>query len=63
VPVGGGSPSVVASASGPWGIAVDGANVYWTSTLGGVVMRVPVAGGTPFPVATGQSCPQGIAVP
>ena len=50
-------------------IAVDGSKVYWTTPVGGsngvsigFVKSVPVAGGTPSTLASGQNFPFGIAV-
>jgi hypothetical protein len=64
--------ALVTSPSGlsPWAIAVDTSNVYYTSqghctdagVTTGVVMSVPVAGGTPITVATAQGSPEAIAV-
>jgi len=55
VPVGGGTPSVVASRqSGANSIALDATHVYWTSYNDGTVMKVPLAGGTPTTLASGQ---------
>lgn len=45
----------------PWGIAVQGAFVYWVNR-GGTVMRVPTGGGTPTVLAAGQANPSSIAV-
>ena len=54
------------------GIAVDGANVYWTEQRGtipafpgtgdGRVMKVPLGGGTPTMLASGQDFPSHIRV-
>jgi hypothetical protein len=46
----------------PWGIAVDGSNVYWTNVNGGTVMRKSVQGGPILTIAVKQEHPQGIAV-
>jgi hypothetical protein len=57
----------LASNQATTGIAVDGANVYWSvcrtvgSTLG-AVMTVPKAGGTPTALASGVICPRSLAV-
>jgi hypothetical protein len=56
---------VLASEQSPGFIAVDRANVYWTNALcdgGGSVMKVPIDGGAPVVLASGQDCPLGIAV-
>jgi hypothetical protein len=45
----------------PGGLAIDGANVYWT-TADGKVMKAPIAGGGPTVLATGQRSPRGIAI-
>ena len=42
-------------------IAVDATNVYWTGSSG-TVMKVPVNGGTPTTLASGQDEPDAIAV-
>ncbi|HEY6459189.1 MAG TPA: hypothetical protein VIY73_03530, partial [Polyangiaceae bacterium] len=58
------SPNVVVLASdqnGPAGIAVAGGAVYWTDEIGGTVMSVSTAGGTPTTLASGQGAPYGIA--
>jgi sugar lactone lactonase YvrE len=45
VPLGGGTPTVLAAASGPRGVAVNGADVYWTDPGAGTLMEVPRGGG------------------
>jgi hypothetical protein len=77
VPSGGGTPTTLATGqSQPSAIAVDGSSVYWTNTgqacavqpgtcgatPDGSVMRVPLAGGTPTPLATGLCGPNSIAI-
>jgi hypothetical protein len=58
VPIGGGTPATLASTpnEAPGGIAVDATSVYWTTvdptTSAGMLMRVPIQGGTPTMVAT-----------
>jgi hypothetical protein len=46
----------------PWGIAVDGASVFWLAEGDGSVYSVPVGGGTAEPIATGQNGPVQIAL-
>ncbi len=48
---------------------MDGHDVYWTNSgtlanryTDGAVMRVPVGGGTPTLLASGQDSPVGVAV-
>jgi hypothetical protein len=65
-PVDGGSPTVLA-AGDTTSIAIDGTYVYFTAFPGtaptaGTVMRVPVGGGTPETLATGQGWPGSVAV-
>jgi hypothetical protein len=55
---------LVTLASGPTignGLAVDGTNVYWTNDTDGLVMSVPVGGGTPRVLASNQAGAQFIA--
>jgi hypothetical protein len=42
-------------------IAVDAEGVYWTDPTAGTVMEVPIGGGTPVTLASGQVSPEGIA--
>ena len=44
------------------GIAVDGSYLYYTDSSGGAVHRVPIQGGDPEPVVSGQAWPLGIVV-
>ena len=43
-------------------IAIDATSVYFTATLGGRVVKVPIGGGAPVVLAAGQSEPTGIVV-
>jgi hypothetical protein len=59
VSLGGGDVATLASFEGESaGIAIDGSYAYWTQSLDasadGSVMRVPLAGGTPEPLASAQ---------
>jgi hypothetical protein len=60
VPVAGGSPVTLASASSPSAIAVRAGTVYYTD--GDNLMSVPAAGGTPVTLATGQPLPASLGV-
>jgi hypothetical protein len=75
VPVQGGALTTLASdGTSPTSLAIDPANVYWTvNTIDscppdgdicpdGVVRKVPIGGGTPTTLASGQALPDGIAV-
>jgi sugar lactone lactonase YvrE len=68
---GGGQPSQVAPTAprdfNITGFATDATSVYWTEGTGGLpfdsrVMKVPLAGGTPTVLASGQDYPEGIAI-
>lgn len=59
------NPTILASSQGgPWAIAVDGANVYWSNSTAGAISKCPVAGcnGKPTIVAAGVAQPRGIAL-
>ncbi len=58
------SPSSIDSSAGtPSAITVDSANVYFLDATGGNVVKVPIAGGAPVTLATGQTAsPAGIAI-
>jgi sugar lactone lactonase YvrE len=43
-------------------LAVDAENVYWANAGDGRVMQVPIGGGTPITLASGQAIPDGITV-
>jgi hypothetical protein len=71
IPVGGGNPVTIYSAQNAWitSIAVDSTNIYWTNygsmepnNTNGVVMRMPLGGGTATTIASGQHDPAAIAV-
>lgn len=54
----GSSVEVVAPSAGVGHLALDATHVYWTSESDGSVRRVPLAGGTPEVLASGQLDPQ-----
>ncbi|HEY6463795.1 MAG TPA: hypothetical protein VIY73_26680, partial [Polyangiaceae bacterium] len=63
VPLTGGTPVTLDQGlAGPWGIAIDATNVYYTNAGGGHVKSVPIAGGTVTTLASNQQTPVGIAV-
>jgi len=60
----------LASGQDPGSIALDGTSIYWTNTgaplteeaADGKVMKMPLGGGVPTALASGQKFPGGIAV-
>jgi hypothetical protein len=41
---------------------VDANNAYWTDGTAGTIMRMPLGGGTPIPIASGQNVPFTVVV-
>jgi hypothetical protein len=68
------APTTLATGGGVGGLAVDETSIYWTDcgqcasgtgitvTNNSKVMKVPVTGGTPTTLATGQTLPGAIVV-
>jgi hypothetical protein len=52
---------IAGSQATPWHVTVDSSFVYWTSKLGGAVLRAPIGGGA-FKVLYSANSPTGIAV-
>ncbi len=64
IPLAGGGPELFTDARGtPYGVATDGASLYWT-TRGdpGGVFKIPLAGGTPLALVTGEADAHFLAV-
>jgi len=62
---GGGSPAVYATDDQPYGLAADGANLYWTNDISPGNVVTCALGATcdsPRTVASNQSSPQAVAV-
>jgi hypothetical protein len=53
---------LAADQNGPLALALDQANLYWVDYDEGTIMKLPLAGGPPVTLATGQSHPEYIAV-
>ena len=60
VPIGGGAPTMLATASSSRAIGVDAENVYWADSTG--VRSVPLGGGVPTTLFSGSTDAEGIAV-
>ncbi len=57
--------AVAANRHGPWGLAVDGTNAYWTENNAGngqIAMTPKAGGGAVTLIATSQGTPRGIAL-
>jgi hypothetical protein len=61
VPIGGGSVLVLAP-SGGGEIAVDATFVYYMTSGGGGIFKVPIGGGTPTSIDPGDNCTSSLAV-
>ena len=62
-PVGGGTPTVLASSLGfTAGIATDSNNVYWVDQDQNTINRIPVGGGSITVLASGLKTPGGLAL-
>jgi len=58
----GGTPLTLVSGGSPSSIALDAKYLYWTDQFEGSVSRVPLDGGQPTTIASGQDSPQAVAV-
>jgi hypothetical protein len=62
----GGGGSVVATLASnqmfPNGVAIDATNAYWVNAVQGTVKKVPLAGGTPVTLASGQPTASAAAI-
>jgi hypothetical protein len=62
VPVIGGTITTLYSSGSVFGIAVANGSVYWTESVGGLVQKVSISGGSNTLLASGQDEPWGIAL-
>jgi hypothetical protein len=62
VPLDGGTASTLVPGHYPYCVAVDSTSVYYTEYVDGLVLKVPLGGGNPIPLASGQNAAYGIAV-
>jgi hypothetical protein len=61
-PIRGGAAITLVTEQGVSSIAIDATSVYWTVGLESSVWKIPIGGGTPTAIATGQSDAGGVAV-
>ena len=60
---GGPVTTLLMGGSNPWGLALDGGDLYWTESIPtGAVRRISLAGGSAVTIAASEKSPAGIAV-